>query len=94
MNRTVKEAAQVLGIRENALRAWLRTAGVLNKAGALAARHHGRGNFYMDARSCQPARLGHRKHYAVLKVTEKGIDWVAKHMGIQITDTTKKDTAA
>ncbi|GAD62675.1 phage antirepressor KilAC domain-containing protein [Aquipseudomonas alcaligenes] len=94
MNRTVKEAAQVLGIRDTALRAWLREKGHLNKDGSLAAKHIGGGNLYMDARATQPKQLGFRKHYAVLKVTERGIDWLAKQMGIVITEVPQKDTAA
>ena len=94
MNRTLPQAAQVLGIRENALRAWLRDNGHLNKDGSLAARHIGGGHLYMEPRVTQPKHLGHRKHYAVLKVTERGIDWLAKEMGIEITEIPQKDTAA
>ncbi|WP_278958520.1 phage antirepressor KilAC domain-containing protein [Aquipseudomonas alcaligenes] len=94
MNRTVKEAAQVLGITENTLRSFLREKGHLNKDGSLAARHFNGGNLYMDARATQPRHLGFRKHYAVLKVTEKGIDWLAKQMGIEIKEIPQKDTAA
>lgn len=94
MNRTLNQAAQVLGIRENALRAWLRAQGHLNKDGTLAARHIGGGNLFMEPRVTQPKHLGHRKHYAVLKVTERGIDWLAKQMGIAIKEIPQKDTAA
>ena len=94
MNRTVKEAAQVLGITENTLRAWLRRSGALNNDGSLAARHINGGNLYMEARVTQPTHLGHRKHYAVLKVTEQGIDWLAAQMGIEIKEIPQKDTAA
>ena len=94
MNRTVKEAAQVLGIRDTALRAWLREKGHLNKDGSLAAKHIGAGNLFMEPRVTQPKHLGHRRHYAVLKVTERGIDWLAKQMGIVITEVPQKDTAA
>ena len=94
MNRTVKQAAQVLGMRESILRAWLRSSGTLNCDGSLAARHIGGGNLFMEPRVTQPKHLGHRKHYAVLKVTERGIDWLAKKMGIEITEIPQKDTAA
>lgn len=94
MNRSLKEAAHVLGITENALRAFLREKNHLNKDGTLAARHVGGGNLFMDARATQPKHLGFRKHYAVLKVTERGIDWLAKQMGIAITEIPQKDTAA
>lgn len=94
MNRTLNEAAQVLGISENALRAFLREKGHLNKDGTLAARHIGGGNLFMEPRATLPSHLGFRKHYAVLKVTEKGIDWLAKQMGIEIKEIPQKDTAA
>src|SRR5690606_5879448 len=91
---TLPQAAQVLGIRENALRAWLRDNGHLNKDGTLAAKHVGAGNLFMEPRVTQPKHLGYRKHYAVLKVTERGVDWLAQQMGIEIKESRKKDTAA
>ena len=94
MNRTVKQAAHVLGIRESALRAWLREQGHLNKDGTLAARHVGGGKLFEDPRVTTPKHLGRRKHYAVLKVTERGIDWLAKQLGIAITELPAKDSAA
>lgn len=95
MNRTVKEAAQVLGIRESELRAFLRHSGALNNDGTLAARHVGGGNLFMGPRVAQPRNLGgRRRHYAVLKVTEQGIDWLAKKLGIHITEMPQQGTAA
>ena len=94
MNRTVKEAAQVLGIRESALRAWLNTSGALNRDGSLAARHIGGGNLFMEPRVTHPRHLGHRRHYAVLKVTEQGIDWLAAQLRIEIKEVPQKDSAA
>lgn len=94
MNRTLNQAAQVLAIRETALRAWLRDQGHLNKDGTLAAKHVGAGNLFMEPRVTQPKQLGHRKHYAVLMVTERGIDWLAAQMGIEIKEIPQKDTAA
>ncbi|MGK8439041.1 hypothetical protein ACRS3X_17220 [Ectopseudomonas hydrolytica] len=94
MNRTVKEAAQVLGIAESRLRAHLRSINALNRDGTLAARHIGGGKLFMDPRVTEPKRLGIRKHYAVLMVTEAGIDWLAKQLGIEITEVPAKDSAA
>ena len=94
MNRTVKEAAQVLGIAESQLRAHLRAINALNRDGTLAARHIGGGKLFMDPRVTEPKRLGIRKHYAVLMVTEAGIDWLAKQLGIDITEVPAKDSAA
>lgn len=94
MNRTLNQAAQVMGIRETALRAWLRDQGHLNKDGTLAAKHVGAGKLFMEPRVTQPKQLGHRKHYAVLMVTERGIDWLAAQMGIEIKEIPQKDTAA
>lgn len=94
MNRTVKEAAQVLGIAEGQLRAHLRSINALNRDGTLAARHIGAGKLFMDPRVTTPTRLGRRRHYAVLMVTEAGIDWLAKQLGIAITEVPAKDSAA
>lgn len=94
MNYSVKEAAQLLGIREGALRAWLREKGHLNKDGSLAAKHVGGTLLHTDARVTQPKQLGHRKHYAVVKVTPAGIDWLAKQLGIVIKEVPQKDSAA
>ncbi|WP_347505483.1 phage antirepressor KilAC domain-containing protein [Pseudomonas anguilliseptica] len=94
MNRTLNQAAQVLGIRETALRVWLRDQGHLNKDGTLAAKHVGAGKLFMEPRVTQPKQLGHRKHYAVLMVTKRGIDWLAAQMGIEIKEIPQKDTAA
>lgn len=93
MNRTVKQAAHVLGIRESALRAWLREQGHLNKDGTLAARHVGGGKLFEDPRVTTPKHLGRRKHYAALKVTERGIDWLAKQLHIQIKEMPEKGAA-
>lgn len=94
MNRTLNQAAQVLGIRETVLRAWLREKGHLNKDGTLSARHIGAGNLFMEPRVTQPKQLAHRKHYVVLMVTEAGIDWLARQMRIEIKEVPQKDSAA
>lgn len=94
MNRTLDQAAHVLGIRESVLRAWLRGNGHLNKDGSLAARHIGAGNLFMEPRVTQPKHLGHRKHYAVLMVTERGIDWLVQQMSIAIKEIPQKESAA
>lgn len=94
MNRTVKEAAQVLGITEAALRKHLRDSNALNRDGTLAAKHHNGGKLFMDPRVTTIKRLGRAKHYAVLMVTEAGIDWLAKQLGIVITQVPSKESAA
>lgn len=94
MNRTVREAAQVLGIAESQLRAHLRSINALNRDGTLAARHIGGGKLFMDPRVTTIKRIGIRKHYAPLMVTEAGIDWLAKQLGIAITELPAKDSAA
>lgn len=94
MNRTLNQTAQVLGVRETALRAWLREKGHLNKDGSLAAKHVGAGKLFMEPRVTRPKKLGYRKHYAVLMVTEGGIDWLAKQMRIEIKEVPQKDNAA
>lgn len=94
MNRTLSQAAQVLGKSERALRAHLRNTKALNKDGTLAAKHIGGGKLFMDPRVTTPKGLGLRKHYAVLMVTEDGIDWLAKQMDVAITHIPNKEDAA
>lgn len=97
MNRTVKEAAQVLGITEPALRKHLRASKALNRDGTLAARHYNGGKLFMDPRVTllePPGRAPITKHYAVLMVTEAGIDWLAAQMGIEIKEIPQKESAA
>lgn len=97
MNRTVKEAAQVLGISEAKLRQHLRASKALNRDGTLAARHYNGGKLFMDPRVTQlapPGRAPITKHYAVLMVTEAGIDWLAAQLGIAITQVPSKESAA
>lgn len=92
MNRTIREAAQVLGIRESTLRNHLRETRALNRDGSLAARHIGGGRLFMDPRSRWVEATRSYRHYAVLMVTEQGIAWLATQLGITITQ--HKDDAA
>lgn len=94
MNRTIREAAHVLGIRERALRDHLRSTKALNKDGTLAAKHLGQGKLTMDTRSRWNAKLQKYSHYGVVMVTEAGIDWLAQHLGVTVTITKHKDAAA
>ncbi|WP_137822148.1 hypothetical protein [Pseudomonas sp. D(2018)] len=94
MNRTIREAAQVLGVRERDLRNHLRDSKALNRDGSLAAKHIGGGNLFMDPRSRWVEATKSYQHYAVLMVTEAGIAWLAKRLGIEITITKDKDAAA
>lgn len=93
MNRTIREAAQVLGVRERALRDHLRTTKALNKDGTVAAKHYGAGNLMQDTRSRINPATGQRAYYGVVLVTEAGIGWLAQQLGVTIT-TPSKDAAA
>jgi predicted ArsR family transcriptional regulator len=94
MNRTIREAAQVLGISEASLREHLRSRNAINRDGTLAAKHIGGGKLFMDPRVTTPKKFGRPKHYAVLMVTEQGIDWLATQLGVAITNVPSKDSAA
>ncbi|MDG9855634.1 phage antirepressor KilAC domain-containing protein [Pseudomonas nitroreducens] len=94
MNRNIREAATVLGLGEHALRAHLRADKSLNKDGTLAAQHIGKGHLFMDPRSRWNPKLQQYMHYSVVMVTEAGIDWLAKRLGISITVTQHKDHVA
>lgn len=94
MNRTIREAAAVLGQGERALRDRLRADKVLNQDGTLAAQHIGKGHLFMDPRATWNKQTGRYRHYSVVMVTEAGIDWLAKRLGISITVTQHKDHVA
>ena len=94
MNRTIREAATVLDLGERTLRDRLRADKTLNKDGTLAAQHIGKGYLFMDPRSRWNPKLQQYVHYSVLMVTEAGIGWLAKRLGISITVTQHKDHVA
>ncbi|MBK5299754.1 MULTISPECIES: phage antirepressor KilAC domain-containing protein [Gammaproteobacteria] len=85
MNRTLDQTAALLGVKPRALRKALRELRILTPGGDLASHHRDSGHLFSDPRSVQvgPKRL---KHYAVVMVTETGIQWLAKKLGIVITD--------
>lgn len=91
MNRTLDETAAVLGIKPRAFRARLRELGILNSSGDLASQHRDRGYLFSDPRSTVIPGINKLRHYAVVMVKEDGIDWLAKKLGITITN---KDAAA
>lgn len=94
MNRTLDQAATVLGLKPRALRRELRERGVIAADGTLAARYVGQGNLYMDPRARWNPRLGTYSHYAVLMATERGIGWLAQLLGITVTITRPQEHAA
>ncbi|MDU4250503.1 MULTISPECIES: hypothetical protein [Pseudomonas] len=94
MNRDIRHAAAALGVSERSLRAHLREHKDLNHDGTLAAKHIGGGHLFMDPRSRWNPRLGIYNHYSVVMVTEAGIGWLAKRLGISITVTQHKDHVA
>ncbi|SDH48960.1 hypothetical protein [Pseudomonas panipatensis] len=94
MNRDIRHAAAALGVTERALRGFLRQHKDLNHDGTLAAKHIGAGNLFMDPRSRWNPRLGMYTHYSVVMVTEAGVAWLAKRLGVDITVTQHKDDVA
>ncbi|WP_065259015.1 hypothetical protein [Pseudomonas bananamidigenes] len=90
-NRTLDETAALLGLKPRAFRARLRELGILNSSGDLASQHRGRGYLFSDPRSTVIPGINKLRHYAVVMVKEEGIDWLAKKLGITITN---KDAAA
>jgi hypothetical protein len=90
MNRTLDQTAALFGIKSRAFRKALRELRILTSSGDLASHHRSSGHLFSDPRSVQlgPNRL---KHYAVVMVTENGVQWLAKKLGIAITD---KEVAA
>ncbi|MCQ9422699.1 phage antirepressor KilAC domain-containing protein [Pseudomonas sp. LJDD11] len=93
MNRNLDATAAVLGIKPRTLRQELRKRGILTQTGDLAARHVGQGNLFADPRSRWNPAIRTYTHYSVVMVTEAGVSWVAKQLGITITDKSKDGAA-
>lgn len=91
MNRTLDETAAVLGIKPRAFRAQLRALRILTSTGDLASHHRDGGNLFSDPRSVRIGKTNRFKHYAVVMVSEAGVQWLAKKLDITITH---KDAAA
>jgi len=91
MNRTLDETAAVLGLKPRAFRAKLRELRILNSSGDLASHHRDGGNLFSDPRTVTVGKAKIPKHYSVVMVTEVGVQWLAKKLGITITN---KDAAA
>ena len=91
MNRTLDQAAAVLGIKPRALRQQLRALGILTQMGELASKHRGTGPLYVDTRSRWNTNIRTYSHYGVVMATEQGIGWLAEQLGINVA---KKDAAA
>lgn len=91
MNRTLTQAAAVLGLKPTALRQQLRDLGVLTQMGELACKYRDKGHLYIDTRSRWNQSIGKHSHYAVVMATEQGMAWLAQQLGINVTN---KDAAA
>lgn len=91
MNRTLDQAAAVLGIGPRKLRARMRELGLLNYAGELISTERGRGRLFVDTRSRWNPAINSYTHYGVVMATEVGIAWLAGQLDITVT---KKDAAA
>lgn len=90
MNRTLDQAAAVLGIGPRKLRRRLREIGVIDHEGTLAPAYRDKGHLYVDTRQRWNASIGSWTSYGVVMSTERGIEWLAGQLGITIT---RKDAA-
>lgn len=91
MNRTLDETAALLGLKPRAFRTILRELGILNSSGELASQHRDRGYLFSDPRTTLIPSLNKCRHYSVVMVKDEGVIWLAKKLGITITN---KDAAA
>ncbi len=91
MNRTLDQAAAVIGIGPRKLRARMRELGLLNHAGELISSERGQGRLFVDTRSRWNPAIKNYTHYGVVMATEAGIAWLADQLEITVT---KKDAAA
>lgn len=85
MNRTLDQAAAVLGIGPRKLRARMRELGLLNHAGELISSERGRGRLFVDTRSRWNPAINSYAHYGVVMATEAGIAWLAEQLAITVT---------
>ncbi|WP_312224313.1 phage antirepressor KilAC domain-containing protein [Stutzerimonas nitrititolerans] len=90
MNRDLTQAAAVLGLGPRKLRRQLRTLGILDHEGKLASAYRDKGHLYVDTRQRWNASISSWTSYGVVMSTERGIEWLAKQLGITIT---RKDVA-
>ncbi|MCY1300378.1 hypothetical protein D9M70_499410 [compost metagenome] len=93
MNRTLDQAAAVLGQKPRAFRQRLRALGILTQMGELACKHRDKGFLFVDTRSRWNRNIRAYSHYGVVMVTEQGIGWLANQLGITVTQP-NKDAAA
>ncbi len=93
MNRTLDQAAAVLGQKPRAFRQRLRELGILTQMGELACKYRDKGHLYIDTRQRWNRHLNSYSYYAVVMVTEQGIGWLAQQLGITVNQPTK-DAAA
>lgn len=84
MNRNLDATAAVLGLGPRKLRTRLRELGILNSAGELSSTHRDRGYLFVDTRSRWNPSIHSWSHYGVVMVTEHGIGWLAKQLGIPV----------
>ncbi|WP_044871996.1 hypothetical protein [Pseudomonas sp. LFM046] len=93
MNRTLDQAAAVLGQKPRAFRQRLRAIGILTQLGELACKYRDKGHLYIDTRQRWNASIKGYSYYGVVMVTEQGIGWLANQLGITVTQS-NKDAAA
>ncbi|WP_312374953.1 hypothetical protein [Pseudomonas oryzihabitans] len=85
MNRTLNEVASLLGIGPNILRRRMREMKILNQRNELISAPAHEGRLFMDPHSYWCPTLRTYRHIARVKATERGIEWLAKRLGIEIT---------
>ncbi len=93
MNRNLDSTAAVLGLGSRALRQRLRELGILTQTGDLASKHVGQGYLFADPRSRWNQAIHTYTHYSVVMVTERGVAWLVKQLGISISTQGKDGTA-
>lgn len=88
MNRSLDQAAAVLGIGPRKLRTRMRELGLLNHAGELVSTERGQGRLFVDTRSRWNRSINGWSYYGVVMVTERGMGWLASQLDIPVTCTT------
>lgn len=94
MHRNLDATAAILGLGPRKLRTQLRALGILTQTGDLACKYRDRGHLFVEPKQRWNKRIGAWAHYGVVMVTEPGVTWLAKQLGIGITTAPTKDAAA
>lgn len=84
MHRNLAETATLLGMGKLKLRTRLKQLGVLTEDGSIEPKYRERGLLFADQRAYFHHGIQDWRHYSVVMVTERGVDFLARTLGIEV----------